>query len=272
MEKYLQLTIKASPPEQAILIALLSELPFDGFEENDDQLLAFSSEKNFAEAAVERILSARSLSYTKDFIEQTNWNEEWEKNFEPIIVEDFCGIRANFHPAINNVRHELIITPKMSFGTGHHATTYLMIEAMKEIAFNNKAVLDLGTGTGILAILAEKSGAKRIIAIDNDEWSILNARENIEANHCRHIQLKQTDGISIQEEEFDIILANINRNVILDQLPLIRQHLKPSSVVLMSGLMKEDLDLILEHTRNNSLDIISKSLKDNWICLNFLTN
>lgn len=269
MQYYIQLTTTADSAQQEILIALLSENGFEGFEENENELRAFIAEKDFHEGEIQKIFTSLSLSYEKKIIQQMNWNEEWEKNFDPIIVDDFCGIRAAFHHPIKNVAHEIIITPKMSFGTGHHATTFLMIEAMRDIDFTHKTVLDFGTGTGILAILSEKLGAGKIYAIDNDEWSIINAQENIIANDSKNIIVEQADRINFSNTRFDIILANVNRNVILDQLPFIRQQLKPQSVVLLSGLLNEDFDEVEKQARNNNLSILSKSLKNNWICLRF---
>jgi ribosomal protein L11 methyltransferase len=267
MENYIQLSINSDPSQQEILIALLSENGFEGFEENEDKLLAFIPEKKFNEINVDEILSGISLSYSKKIIEQKNWNEEWEKNFEPVVVNDFCGIRASFHQPVKNVEHEIIITPKMSFGTGHHATTYLMIEAMKNIDLKNKTVLDFGTGTGILAILAEKLGAKKILAVDNDPLCIENSTENILSNSCTKIIVEERETIPLTENSFDIILANINRNIILGQLPFFKQQLTPKGVLLISGLLAEDFEEIEKRSLNYSLHIVSRSLKNNWICL-----
>jgi ribosomal protein L11 methyltransferase len=272
MENYIQLSIDSDPSQQEILIALLAEKGFEGFEENQDQLLAFIPEKEFNAINVDEIFSGIFLSYSKKIIEQKNWNEEWEKNFEPVIVDDFCGIRASFHQPIKNVEHEIIITPKMSFGTGHHATTYLMIEAMKNIDFNNKTVLDFGTGTGILAILSEKLGAKKILAVDKDPWCIENSNENILTNNCTKIIVEEKGIIPFTEHGFDIILANINRNIILEQLPFFKQQLTSKSVLLVSGLLAEDFDEMEKQSLNYSLDIVSKSLKNNWICLKLCVN
>jgi ribosomal protein L11 methyltransferase len=272
MENYIQLSIDSDPAQQEILIALLSENGFEGFEEDQDRLLAFIPEKKFNAINVDEIFSNIHLSYSKKIVEQKNWNEEWEKNFEPVIVDDFCGIRASFHQPIKNVEHEIMITPKMSFGTGHHATTYLMIEAMKNIDFKNKMVLDLGTGTGILAILSEKLGAKKIIAVDNDPWCIENSNENILANNCTKIIVEERETIPLMKHGFDVILANINRNIILDQVPFFKQQLTPKGVLLISGLLAEDFDEIEKRSLNYSLHIVSRSLRNNWICLKLCTD
>ncbi|HLY68080.1 MAG TPA: 50S ribosomal protein L11 methyltransferase [Puia sp.] len=272
MENYVQLSIDSDTYQQGILIALLAENGFEGFEENQKQLHAFIPERKFDANFVYKILSDMQLSYSTKTIEQKNWNEEWEKNFEPIMVDHFCGIRASFHQPIKNVDHEIIITPKMSFGTGHHPTTYLMIEAMKNIDFNNKTVLDFGTGTGILAILSEKIGAKKILAVDNDPWCIENSNENITANGCTRIVVEEKETVPDIQQGFDVILANINRNTILDQLPFLKQQLAAKGVLLVSGLLTEDLAAVQNILLNYNLDIISKSLKINWICLKLCVN
>ena len=167
---YLQLQVNDIHAEQAeILIAQLSEVGFSGFEETADSLSAFINEAAFVEPVVAAIFESLKLEYAKTIIAETNWNESWEKNFDPVIVGDFAAVRAHFHAAIETVQHEIVITPKMSFGTGHHATTFMMMQRMKEVNFKNKTIFDFGTGTGILAILAEKLGAAKILAIDNYE-------------------------------------------------------------------------------------------------------
>ncbi len=168
MPSYIQIKIEnISSTESEILIAQLSEIGFDGFEEGENFLLGYIADDKLNEDQLKKIISSHQLTYSKNLIEQKNWNEEWEKNFEPIIVNDFVAIRAHFHQPVKNVEHEIIITPKMSFGTGHHATTYMMMQQMPSIDFKNKNVFDFGTGTGILAILAEKLGAAKITVVDS---------------------------------------------------------------------------------------------------------
>jgi len=211
------------------------------------------------------------ISYTKTVIAPENWNEEWEKNFEPVTVDDFCGIRAPFHPLFIGLQNEIIVTPKMSFGTGHHATTFLMIKAMSEVEFKNKTVLDFGTGTGILAILAEKCDANKVIAIDNDEWSIQNAAENIKENHCKKIILQENSSLD-KTGIFDIILANINKNIILHHLASFKQHLAKGGVLLLSGLLNIDYNEIDKEAQNNNFRIFYKQEKENWICIGLHCN
>ena len=268
---YLQITIPAADPSlQEILIAQLSTLGYEGFEQQDNSLQAFLPEASFDSSALDAFLSSYSLTYTQEKLEERNWNEEWEKNFHPVIVEEFCAIRAFFHDPVPGVKHELVITPKMSFGTGHHATTYMMIQAMEHLDFRGRLVLDFGTGTGVLAILAERLGAREVIAIDNDDWSIDNARENIKENSCTRITVRKADAIPQiipLNSLFDIILANINKHVILEQLPMIGQHLKPGGVILFSGLLQDDEKDIREAAAVNNISISVRMTKGSWICL-----
>jgi ribosomal protein L11 methyltransferase len=263
---YLQITIPTTDaPLQEILIAQLSALGYEGFEQEETFLRAFLPEDRFDSASLNSLLAPWQLTYDQDRLEERNWNEEWEKNFQPVVVEGFCGIRAHFHAPTPGVRYDLVITPKMSFGTGHHATTYMMVQEMEHLDFQAQRVLDFGTGTGVLAILAEQRGAREVVAIDHDDWSIENARENTAANHCTRISVIKTD--TIPPTPFDIILANINKHVILQQLPAIGQHLKEGGVILLSGLLQEDEQDIREAAALNNLPISERMTKGNWICL-----
>jgi ribosomal protein L11 methyltransferase len=214
------------------------------------------------------LIEGTDTTITKEVIAPRNWNAEWEQNFQPVIIDGFCGIRAHFHAPLNNVQHEIIITPKMSFGTGHHATTYLMIQSMEQFDFKEKNVLDFGTGTGVLAILAERLGAATITAIDNDEWSITNAEENIALNHCSNITLSQADSLQMSTE-FDTILANINKHVLIANMGGIKQHLTQGGVVIMSGLLTGDRPDIEKCAINNGLTVMDCKIKGDWMCLLF---
>lgn len=249
-----------------ILIAELSELDYEGFEEERGMLKAYIPAEKFDAATLDACVQPYALSYTKTVIGDRNWNEEWESNFRPVLVNDFCRIRAHFHPRAENVRYDIVITPKMSFGTGHHATTYLMIEAMAGLQWRDRHVFDFGTGTGVLAILAEQLGAGDVTAIDNDDWSIENARENLERNDCTKILLTKAERILV-DKSFDIILANINRNVILQNLVPIQQHLSPKGVVLLSGLLEADEEIVLQRSQTVGLQLLSRSVRDSWLCL-----
>lgn len=263
----IQISIQANEAQQEILISQLSDLEADGFEQNDDSLVVYFKEAAFKSYEVNEVLKGHS--YTITTIEEKNWNEVWESNFHPVIVDKFCAIRAEFHEPITNVEREIIITPKMSFGTGHHATTYMMIKQMQGLDFTNKTVFDFGTGTGILSILAEKLGASAVTAIDVDDWSITNTKENISRNGCSKISVTLSSRIP-QQQQFDIILANINRNVILDYLPQLKNSLKENSYLLLSGLLNSDKKDIIEACEKENLKLITTNERNNWISLLFI--
>lgn len=265
---YLQFDFDIESAEQSEkLVALLAEQGFEGFEEEEDSLNAFIAEFNFNDTEFSRIIEMfETVSFTKTIIENINWNKKWEKDFKPVLVDDFVAIRAGFHPALKNVAHEIIITPKMSFGTGHHATTYLMIKQMREIDFTGKSVLDFGTGTGVLAILACKLGAENVLAIDYDEWSITNARENIVHNECTGIMVEQSDTIPFAVR-FNIILANINLNVIISNFPSIVSSSIPGAFILLSGFLKENEMDIIPALEKAGLLYLSTLQRGDWILI-----
>ena len=263
----IQLSIEATEEQQEILISELQDTGASGFEQKEGELIAYYPESDFNRNEVEHLL--RAFTVTASTISEQNWNALWESNFEPVVVGDFCAVRAHFHAPVGNTDNEIIITPKMSFGTGHHATTYMMMEQMKHLDFRGKAVFDFGTGTGILAILAEKLGAARIEAIDVDEWSIENTKENAERNHCNRINVCLST--VIPAKSFDIILANINRNVILQYLPQLKNHVISNGFLLLSGLMKNDEADIVEASREVGFRFIKQTEKGAWISLLFIT-
>lgn len=251
-----------------ILIAELSELQYEGFEEEDNQLKAFIPEISFDEKRLKQLSQQFSLSYTATTLPDTNWNQVWESNFQPVTVDNFCAVRAEFHEPAKDVQYEIVITPKMSFGTGHHPTTYMMIQQMEGIDFKNKLVMDFGTGTGVLAILAEKLGAKSVLAIDNDDWCIKNAEENLLKNKAVAITLKKAD-TAAADTSFDIILANITRNIILDNFSLFVSHLAKNGILLLSGLLIDDEQAILNEAIKNNFVLENKIERNNWICMKF---
>lgn len=263
--KHIQLEIIANDYQQEELIALLDDFGPAGFEQTDEKLKAYFEEENFERDAVMQILAG--YDYTVGTLEEQNWNALWEQNFQPVIVENFCAVRAHFHEPISDVEHEIIITPKMSFGTGHHATTYMMMQQMRHIDFSNKTVFDFGTGTGILAILAEKLGAAKITAIDVDDWSIENAKENFQRNGCSKIDV--TLSSQLPKEAFDIILANINRNVLLDYMEGLSAMTNPGGTVLLSGLLAADETDIRNAAGKQGLLFKKKEEKNGWISLLF---
>jgi ribosomal protein L11 methyltransferase len=269
MAKYIQIEFQNISPEQSdILVAELSHIGFEGFEETGEGLKAFIPAHDLDESALKEIAAKNDCSFTQTVIEETNWNAVWESNSQPVIVDDFVIIRADFHSPVAGVEHDIVITPKMSFGTGHHATTYMMIQQLRKINFTGKTVFDFGTGTGVLAILAEKLGAKNIMAIDNDDWSIANAAENIDRNDCTLIKLEKAGNL-LPGEQFDIILANINKNVILDNFSLLVRKLSPGGTLLLSGLLIEDEAAILARANDFALKFYSKLTDRGWISLRF---
>jgi ribosomal protein L11 methyltransferase len=232
------------------LIAELDALGYNGFEEQENSLQAWAEEADFLENDLVILLNKYNLSYSKSVIEDQNWNAVWESAFTPVIVEDFVGIRASFHAPLPGVRYELLITPKMSFGTGHHATTWQMILLMGELDLSGKRVLDFGTGTGVLAILAEKLGAAGVLAVDNDQWSVNNASENIINNNCKIIEIQLVDNIS-NMQMYDCLLANINRHILLANFDDMAAAVKPGGHVLLSGILEADIPDIRTEADNH---------------------
>jgi len=264
---YIKILIENISQEQKdILIAQLSLIGYDGFEEGANYLYAFIQADSFSEE--ELLNTIPQFSFSKKLVKAQNWNETWEKSFQPVEINKFCRVRATFHQPLTDFTYEIIITPKMSFGTGHHATTYLMIEFIKDIDVKDKHVLDFGTGTGILAILSEKMGATSVIALDKDDWSIKNAEENFFVNRCTSIALRKADSIDT-EASFDIILANINKNVLLSNMTVLGQHLKTSGVLVLSGLLSGDRRDIEKEALKNGLKLQQAMEKNGWIALKF---
>ena len=265
---YMQFDFDIDSAEQSDrLIALLAMHGFEGFEEKEHWLVAFIAEDQFNESEFETVIDLfETLSFSQSLIENINWNKKWEEDFKPVLVEDFVGIRASFQAPIAAVQHEIIITPKMSFGTGHHATTYLVMKQMKEVDFLKKTVLDYGTGTGVLAILASKLGAEKVLAIDYDEWSILNAKENIVQNNCAKISVVQADHIDINEK-FDVVLANINLNVIVYSMPSIAAVTTSGGVILLSGFLRENEKVIITSLEAAGLQYQCTRQRGDWLII-----
>lgn len=267
MSNYCQITIPVtSAALREILVAQLSDAGFEGFEESENTLLAYAPEENYPEEELNSLMRFHDLTFSKSLIQKQNWNELWESNFEPVRVGEFVGIRASFHPPFEGVAHEIVITPKMSFGTGHHATTSQVMELMQELNFNQKSVFDFGTGTGILAILAEQLGASSILAVDHDEWCIENATENVLVNHCTKIKIQQANNASTGQR-FDIVLANINKNIILDNLKHLQQAVGKGAQVLLSGLLETDESEMIEACRLIGWTQHKTLRKNGWIAI-----
>jgi len=252
--------------EKESLIAQLSLIGYDAFEELPGSLNAFIPAADFNEP--ELIAMLGKIAFEKQEIEKQNWNELWESNFEPVQVEDFVGIRASFHEPINGVEHEIVITPKMSFGTGHHATTYLVMQAMRNLSWEGKTVFDFGTGTGILAILAEKLGAQSVLGIDNDDWCIENATENIEINRCTKIEIAKGETAELGRR-YEIILANINKHIILENIPYLDNSLQKGGLILLSGLLAEDESDILKACQLVGWKHQFTNTRNGWIVCQF---
>jgi ribosomal protein L11 methyltransferase len=273
MSDYIKIEFENVSQElKEIAIAVLAEMNYEGFEEEVDLLRAYISSKQYNEEELKYFSRRHNLSFSLTKIDGTNWNTEWESNFQPVIIKHpvrglpFVGIRAEFHQPIREVEHEIIITPKMSFGTGHHATTSMMISMMSEIEFRGKTVLDFGTGTGILAILAEKLGALKIIAVDSDDQSIDNATENFHSNNCVNIELIKASSAR-SNSRFDIILANIVKGVILENLSVFAEQLNSDGHILLSGLLKGDMIEIINAAKRENLEVEDKIEIDYWNCL-----
>ena len=239
---YIEYDFTVSPTEMGaeILTAELAEVGFDSFVDTPTGLKAYISKDLWREDILEDIYLLGNpeftISYQVTEIEQINWNEEWEKNFSPIVVENLCTVRANFHP-IPSTLYDIVITPKMSFGTGHHETTYMMLQQLIPLPLQEVKVLDMGCGTGILAIMAALRGAHDITAIDIDPWCVENATENVQQNNCDFITVKQGEVSAIAGEKYNLILANINRNILLSDIPAYAQSLLPQGVLFSQWLL-----------------------------------
>jgi ribosomal protein L11 methyltransferase len=259
-------TITPAEPGSDILIALLADLGFESFTQNDTGVDAYIQEEFENEDLVKELsFEDFTFSYIRTVIPKTNWNEEWEKNFNPVYVDDLVCIRAHFHPAAENIKHDIVITPKMSFGTGHHDTTWLVSKTMFSIPFTNTHVLDMGCGTGILAILAKQLGATKLLGIDIDEWSIENSIENAAINNASDIEFKKGDASLLPKQEtFDVILANINKNVLKKDLPAYFICLKKGGYLLLSGFFTADVEELKQLAKGIGFSFEESYHKNEW--------
>ncbi len=272
---YIEYSFKIEPlqPWSEILIAELGEAGFESFIESDDGILAYIQKADWQPGMLEsiHILGHPIVKIRYEFkeIEQENWNATWERNFNPIRIGNDCIVRAPFHEK-PEVSYDVVIEPKMSFGTGHHETTHMMLEFILEQDFKGKSVLDMGSGTGVLAILAAMKGAKDIDAIDNDTWCYLNAKENVERNGCNHIQVYEGDAGRLQARQYDIIFANINRNILLVDIPKYVQSLNKAGFIYLSGFYLEDLPSITQKCEDEGLKFEKKLQKNNWVAAKYV--
>lgn len=256
-----------------ILVAELGELPFESFVESDFGVTAYIQKQFWNESILNDIQILHSpefvISYTIEEIEQVNWNEEWEKNFEAIDVDGICHVRAPFHPK-TEAEYDIVIEPKMSFGTGHHETTHMMIQHLLEINVSGLKTLDMGCGTAILAILAEMKGAGPIDAIDIDNWCYLNSIENAERNNCKSITVYEGDASLLKDKKYDLIIANINRNILLNDMQSYVDCLNPNGTILFSGFYQEDIPFIDASCVEKGLTYVKKLERNNWVSLKYV--
>jgi ribosomal protein L11 methyltransferase len=275
MSDYLEFKFKISPVElgSEILIAELGYVGFESFVENEDGISAYIKSEDYSEGMLEDIQILDSdefdVSYTSKEIEQVNWNSEWEKNFNPIVVADKCSVRAPFHEK-PDTEYDIIIEPKMSFGTGHHATTHMMLQHILNNEWEGKSVLDIGCGTGVLAILAEMKGAKTVDAIDIDNWCYLNTLENVERNNCKNISVYEGTAELLEGKQYDVVIANINRNILLEDIPTYSKCLSSGGKLFLSGFYTEDIPVIEEVCNKNGLIFENKLVEDNWTAASFI--
>lgn len=256
-----------------LIMAALGELGFESFVENENGLLAYIQAPDFDVS----ILNNQELwpegstpSYTWQIIEDQNWNALWESNFEPVIIDGRCMVRAPFHPKNNDIEFDIEIEPKMSFGTAHHETTAQIISLLLNTDVKDKTVLDMGCGTGVLAILAAMKGASKITAIDNDEWAYHNSVENTAKNNLPHIDVYQGDAALLEGKHFDILIANINRNILLNDMHHYRKCMIPGSILMMSGFYTQDVEAITTCANELGLSFIGQTEKNNWATATFV--
>lgn len=278
---YTEVVFKCSPNDEvvnSVLSSMLGEIGFESFVETEEGTTAYVAENLFEEAKIKSILENFpvediSISYIYTTIESRDWNEEWEKNyFKPLIIDDRCIIQSTFHKDPTICEYNILIDPKMAFGTGHHQTTKLMIREILKEDFKNKSVLDMGCGTAVLGILASMRGADPVVAIDIDQWAYDNAIENLHLNNIDNIEVRVGGADLLGKETFDVILANINRNILLNDIATYASVLNPQGVLYMSGFYVEDIPAIREECEKHGLTFVHNSEDTNWTAVKFLFN
>jgi ribosomal protein L11 methyltransferase len=269
---YTRLQVICDSAYSEILMAEIAETGFDTFMENEKGFEAYTEQDKYDKQKLNEVKEKYGqftpVVFYQDRIEKKNWNEEWEKNYEPIIVDDKCLIRASFHQPEKHYPYEVIITPKMSFGTGHHQTTHLMVKNQMDMDHKNKIVMDAGCGTAILAVMASKLGAMKVEAFDIDEWSVINGQENIDVNKCNNISIRQGKISDLTfDDNFDIILANINKNILLVEMAQYAAYLKPGGLLLLSGFYEKDIPDLMEEAQRYALQFVRSDERENWAAL-----
>lgn len=271
---YIEYTFTVSPlqPATDILIAQLGEIGFESFVETEVGALAYIKKEDWSDDMIASVQILSNPNFDIDYdiieIEQENWNATWEQNFNPIQVGDACVVRAPFHEK-PDVTYDIIIEPKMSFGTGHHETTYMMMQHILNHDFTSKSVLDMGSGTGVLAILAAMKGASPVDAIDIDNWCYLNALENVERNHHPEIKVIEGDASLLEGRKYDIIIANINRNILLEDIPVYVNCLNSNGLLFLSGFYSEDIPAISDKCKEVGLLFENNLERNNWVAVKF---
>lgn len=274
-DTYLGYHFTVEPKElgSEILIAELGEKPFESFVESDFGIVAYVRKQDWSNDILDDIYILNSpeftITYRVEEIEQVNWNIEWEKNFDPIDVDGRCHVRAPFHPK-TTAEYDIVIEPKMSFGTGHHETTHMMIQHLLETDVKGKKTLDMGCGTAILAILAEMKGAGPTDAIDIDNWCYLNSIENAARNNCNQISVFQGDASLLEGKNYDLIIANINRNILLEDMDAYRNCLNAGGILLLSGFYTEDIPAIDARCTALGMTLLKKHQRNNWVALKYV--
>ena len=270
MEQYLKITIPCHADLRDLLIAELSLNNFDSFQELDNTLEAYIQEENYNQSALENILKKYQISmdFEVEKQEKINWNKAWEQNYDPVYIDDKVQVRATFHVPKAGFEYDIVINPKMSFGTGHHATTHLMIRHQLKLNHRTKRVLDVGTGTGVLAIMAYKLGATQIVATDIDDWCIENSEENFKLNSLQHYTLLQgTLNTLALTGPFDLIFANINKNVLIQELPGYSKLLHPQGTLLLSGFYEKDIEDLQSAAQKCHLKVAGQDEMQQWALL-----
>jgi ribosomal protein L11 methyltransferase len=271
---YIELKIKFEPYSDEmneIVAAFLSEIGFESTVDHPGGLLAYIPAHHFVESLIDfNFLPPKiKLDYTYSKIKQRNWNSDWEKNFKPVVLDNRCVIRAPFHDPLPRIKYDIIIEPKMSFGTGHHETTVLMMGFILDLDLRNKSLLDMGCGTGVLGILASMKGARQVDAVDNDQWAYENSLENMIRNQITNMEVIQGDASAVSRRQYDVILANINRNILLADMEEYHKMLLPDGKLIMSGFYMNDMPAILARAKDLGLSFEKFKSQNNWVAASF---